>query len=87
MTPHPGDPVGTRVVFRLPFQEARLEILKALTRSVSLAEDVDLEWLAGSTDCFTGADLKALVYNGQLEVLHGSLGTCVLQVRVPTPLL
>ncbi|XP_048849740.1 peroxisome biogenesis factor 1 [Brienomyrus brachyistius] len=61
-----------------PDQEARLEILKALTCSVPLAEDVDLEQLAGSTGCFTGADLKALLYNAQLEALHSSLGTCIL---------
>ncbi|KAJ8334176.1 hypothetical protein SKAU_G00398150 [Synaphobranchus kaupii] len=57
-----------------PDQEARLEILKALTQSVPLAGDVDLEQIAGATDSFTGADLKALLYNAQLEAIHSSLG-------------
>ncbi|KAJ8403121.1 hypothetical protein AAFF_G00360370 [Aldrovandia affinis] len=61
-----------------PDQESRLEILKALTHSVPLAGDVDLEQIAGATDCFTGADLKALLYNAQLEAIHSSLGAGLL---------
>ncbi|XP_064204357.1 peroxisome biogenesis factor 1 isoform X3 [Anguilla rostrata] len=57
-----------------PDQEARLEILKALTQSVPLAGDVDLEQVASATDSFTGADLKALLYNAQLEAVHSCLG-------------
>uniref|UniRef100_A0A672S901 Peroxisomal ATPase PEX1 n=1 Tax=Sinocyclocheilus grahami TaxID=75366 RepID=A0A672S901_SINGR len=52
---------------------ARLEILKALTHSVPLAADVDLEQIAVATELFTGADLKALLYNAQLEAIHSSL--------------
>ncbi|KAL4629882.1 peroxisome biogenesis factor 1 isoform X3 [Arapaima gigas] len=61
-----------------PDQEARLEILQALTRCIPLAVDVDLEQLAGVTDCFTGADLKALLYNAQLEAVHIGLGATLL---------
>lgn len=57
------------------FQEARVEILKALTAGVLLAPDVDLEQLATATEQFTGADLKALLYNAQLEAVHNSIGT------------
>ncbi|KAA0710479.1 Peroxisome biogenesis factor 1 [Triplophysa tibetana] len=57
-----------------PDREARLEILKALTRSVPLAADVDLEQIAVATELFTGADLKALLYNAQLESIHSILG-------------
>ncbi|KAJ8273320.1 hypothetical protein GJAV_G00100240 [Gymnothorax javanicus] len=57
-----------------PDHEARLEILKALTQSVPLAADVDLDQIASATDSFTGADLKALLYNAQLEAIHSSLG-------------
>ncbi|XP_016094903.1 peroxisome biogenesis factor 1-like isoform X2 [Sinocyclocheilus grahami] len=56
-----------------PDREARLEILKALTHSVPLAADVDLEQIAVATELFTGADLKALLYNAQLEAIHSSL--------------
>lgn len=57
------------------FQEARVEILKALSAGIALAADVDLEQLAAATEQFTGADLKALLYNAQLEAVHNSLGS------------
>uniref|UniRef100_A0A673CK92 Peroxisomal ATPase PEX1 n=1 Tax=Sphaeramia orbicularis TaxID=375764 RepID=A0A673CK92_9TELE len=58
-----------------PDLEARVEILKALSTGVPMAADVDLEQLAAVTEQFTGADLKALLYNAQLEAVHSSLGT------------
>ncbi|XP_056254795.1 peroxisome biogenesis factor 1 isoform X3 [Seriola aureovittata] len=58
-----------------PDLESRVEILKALSTGVPLAADVDLEQLAAATEQFTGADLKALLYNAQLEAVHNSLGT------------
>lgn len=57
-----------------PFlQNSRYEILKALSHSLSLANDVDFQDLAAKTERFTGADLKALLYNAQLEAIHTSL--------------
>ncbi|XP_069371970.1 peroxisomal ATPase PEX1 isoform X1 [Paralichthys olivaceus] len=58
-----------------PDLESRVEILRALSSGVPLAADVDLEQLAAVTEQFTGADLKALLYNAQLEAIHNSLGT------------
>ncbi|XP_029298959.1 peroxisomal ATPase PEX1 isoform X2 [Cottoperca gobio] len=58
-----------------PDLEARVEILKALSAGVTLAADVDLELLAAATEQFTGADLKALLYNAQLEAVHNSMGS------------
>uniref|UniRef100_A0A8C5H322 Peroxisomal ATPase PEX1 n=1 Tax=Gouania willdenowi TaxID=441366 RepID=A0A8C5H322_GOUWI len=58
-----------------PDQEARVEILRALSVNVCLAPDVDLEQLAAATERFTGADLKALLYNAQLEAIHILLGS------------
>ncbi|XP_077405262.1 peroxisomal ATPase PEX1 isoform X2 [Vanacampus margaritifer] len=55
-----------------PDKEDRLSILKVLSAGVPLAPDVDLEELATRTDGFTGADLKALLYNAQLEALNDS---------------
>uniref|UniRef100_G3NQT8 Peroxisomal ATPase PEX1 n=1 Tax=Gasterosteus aculeatus aculeatus TaxID=481459 RepID=G3NQT8_GASAC len=52
---------------------SRAEILKALSAGVALAADVDLEQLAAATEQFTGADLKALLYNAQLEAVHNNL--------------
>uniref|UniRef100_A0A8I3ZZR6 Peroxisomal ATPase PEX1 n=1 Tax=Callithrix jacchus TaxID=9483 RepID=A0A8I3ZZR6_CALJA len=56
-----------------PDQVSRLEILSVLSDSLPLADDVDLQHIASVTDSFTGADLKALLYNAQLEALHGRL--------------
>ncbi|XP_076864860.1 peroxisomal ATPase PEX1 isoform X3 [Brachyhypopomus gauderio] len=65
-----------------PDREARKEILKALTHSVPLAADVDLEQIAVATELFTGADLKALLYNAQLEAIHNGLGPSLLPQRL-----
>ncbi|NWS37592.1 PEX1 factor, partial [Probosciger aterrimus] len=58
-----------------PDQNSRYEILKALSHSLSLANDVDFQDLAAKTERFTGADLKALLYNAQLEAIHTNLGS------------
>lgn len=72
----------TDSIFFPPFlQSSRCEILKALSHSLSLASDVDFEYLAAETDQFTGADLKALLYNAQLEAIHNSLGSGLTQVN------
>lgn len=52
---------------------SRLEILTVLSKSLPLADDVDLQHVASVTESFTGADLKALLYNAQLEALQGRL--------------
>ncbi|XP_057683689.1 peroxisome biogenesis factor 1 isoform X1 [Corythoichthys intestinalis] len=62
-----------------PGKEDRLAILKILSTGISLAPDVDLENLAEATHGFTGADLKALLYNAQLETLNSSLDGSMLQ--------
>ncbi|KAM4686207.1 peroxisomal ATPase PEX1 isoform 6-T7 [Amazona ochrocephala] len=58
-----------------PDQNSRYEILKALSHSLSLASDVDFQDLATKTERFTGADLKALLYNAQLEAIHTNIGS------------
>uniref|UniRef100_A0A8B9GL81 Peroxisomal biogenesis factor 1 n=1 Tax=Amazona collaria TaxID=241587 RepID=A0A8B9GL81_9PSIT len=58
-----------------PDQNSRYEILKALSHSLSLASDVDFQDLATKTERFTGADLKALLYNAQLEAVHTNIGS------------
>ena len=52
-----------------------MEILRALSSGMALAADVDLDQLAAATEQFTGADLKALLYNAQLEAVHSSMGS------------
>uniref|UniRef100_A0A4W3J9M4 Peroxisomal ATPase PEX1 n=1 Tax=Callorhinchus milii TaxID=7868 RepID=A0A4W3J9M4_CALMI len=60
-----------------PDQIARLEILKALSQSLPLADDIDFQQLAAMTEYFTGADLKALLYNAQLDAVHSALSSSV----------
>ncbi|XP_038248322.1 peroxisome biogenesis factor 1 isoform X4 [Dermochelys coriacea] len=62
-----------------PDQTSRFEILKVLSHSLPLANDVDFQHLAAKTEHFTGADLKALLYNAQLEAIHASLGSSLPQ--------
>uniref|UniRef100_A0A8C0BL32 Peroxisomal ATPase PEX1 n=1 Tax=Buteo japonicus TaxID=224669 RepID=A0A8C0BL32_9AVES len=62
-----------------PDQNSRYEILNALSHSLSLADDVDFQDLAAKTERFTGADLKALLYNAQLEAIHTNLGSGLTQ--------
>ncbi|CAI5788735.1 peroxisome biogenesis factor 1 isoform X1 [Podarcis lilfordi] len=62
-----------------PDQASRLEILRALSHSLPLAHDVDFQHLAEKTEHFTGADLKALLYNAQLEAVHANFGSTLPQ--------
>ena len=59
----------------LPSLDDRLEILKCLLKHpVRLHTDVSLKELAQRTKHFTGADLKALVYNALVNVSHEIVG-------------
>lgn len=44
---------------------------------------MDFQDLAAKTERFTGADLKALLYNAQLEAIHTNLGSGSTQVNKP----
>ncbi|CAE6412288.1 unnamed protein product [Rhizoctonia solani] len=57
----------------MPAANERREILEAVSRKIALAPDVDLNDIARQTEGFSGADLQALVYNAQLEVVHEEL--------------
>ncbi|XP_053570014.1 peroxisomal ATPase PEX1 isoform X2 [Bombina bombina] len=56
-----------------PEQMSRLEILKGLSQQMLLDVDVNFQQIATMTEHFTGADLKALLYNAQLEAIHAKL--------------
>ena len=53
-----------------PDKRARLEILRIHTRNMPLADDVDLEHLATTTEGYTGADLEALVREAAMIALR-----------------
>ncbi|WP_416902181.1 AAA family ATPase [Micromonospora echinospora] len=56
-----------------PDADARVEILKASSRNVPLADDVDLAGLAESLDGFSAADCAALVREAALAAMRESL--------------
>jgi len=71
----------------LPDHKARLAILKVHTRSMPLADEVDLDSLAATTEGFVGADLEGLCRRAALlairEFLQGeSLQSCPDDFRV-----
>jgi cell division protease FtsH len=55
-----------RLTVNPPDRDGRVEILQIHTRSVPLADDVDLDRLAASTPGMVGADLRNLVNEGAL---------------------
>lgn len=64
----------------LPNLEDRIDIMRALGRTLKLSEEVmsgaegGLEEIARRTEGYSGADLQALVYNAHLEAIHDVLG-------------
>jgi len=56
-----------KITMELPQKMARLQILKVHTRKKPMADDVDLEHLAGRTIGFSGADLENLVNEAALH--------------------
>lgn len=52
-----------------------LQILEAVSRRVELSTSVDLNELADATEGYSGADLQALVYNAQLEIVHETIAS------------
>lgn len=59
----------------VPSAEGRRRILAIQTQKMPLADDVDLDELAGRTERFTGADLEDLVRRAGLVALRKSLAT------------
>lgn len=59
-----------KITLELPQKKARLQILQVHTRKKPLANDVDLESLAGRTIGFSGADLQNLVNEAALHAAN-----------------
>lgn len=57
----------------MPSLEDRADILKAIARKIALADDVNLDAWAQSTEGFSGADLQALLYNAHLEAINEAI--------------
>ncbi|XP_055867831.1 peroxisomal ATPase PEX1-like isoform X2 [Biomphalaria glabrata] len=58
------------ILCEMPNINDRHEILLALSHKMTLGSDVDLLEIAQMCEHFTGADLKALLYNAQLKAIH-----------------
>lgn len=54
----------------IPDKNGRMEIIEIHTRGMPLAEDVDLERIAGMTHGFVGADLEALCREAAMSTLR-----------------
>ncbi|MEM4032158.1 MAG: AAA family ATPase, partial [Zestosphaera sp.] len=68
-----------------PDKRARKAILEVHTRNVPLAEDVNLDELAGVTHGFTGADLAALVKEAAMSALRRFLRSEQIELSKPIP--
>lgn len=47
--------------------------MKAVSRRLTIAPDVVFSEISNRTEGFSGADLQALLYNAQLEVVHSTI--------------
>ncbi|MBW0464686.1 hypothetical protein O181_004401 [Austropuccinia psidii MF-1] len=59
----------------MPNEQERLEILKAVSRTLPLIHNLSFDKVARATEGFTGADLQALVYSAHLEVVNENILT------------
>ncbi len=64
-----------------PDKQARMEILRIHTKDMPLADDVDLEEIAGITEGYSGADLEALVREAALQALREDLNTTQVSMK------
>lgn len=60
------------ILIGAPNEKGRKEILEIHTKNMPLADDVDLEALAGQTNGFVGADLAALAREAALEAIRNT---------------
>ncbi len=68
-----------------PDKRARREILAVHTRNMPLAEDVDLDKIAGMTHGYTGADLAALVKEAAMAALRRFISEGRIDLSQPVP--
>ncbi|KAL0274213.1 UNVERIFIED_CONTAM: hypothetical protein PYX00_006690 [Menopon gallinae] len=57
--------IDKTVYCTLPNEKERSSILRALSKRLKSADDIDLESIASKTDGYTGADLQAILYAAQ----------------------
>ena len=74
----------------MPNVDDRHDILMAVSKPLKMAGDVDFRSTAQATEGYSGADLQAVVYNGQLEAIqevlkaekgHGEKTDVIIEMR------
>lgn len=63
--------LDTHLHCSMPDFDERCRILQCLVKKISLADEINIRVIAAKCENFTGADLRALVYDAQLSALHG----------------
>ncbi|MGQ0536233.1 MAG: CDC48 family AAA ATPase [Methanobacteriota archaeon] len=71
----------------VPSREGRKEILMIHTRSMPVEDDFDIEYLAGNTHGFVGADMAALGKEAAMRALRRYLPEIDLDKPIPTEVL
>ncbi|MHA1111731.1 MAG: CDC48 family AAA ATPase [Promethearchaeota archaeon] len=71
----------------VPDKRGRLEILQIHTRGMPLAEDIDLEYYAGKTHGFVGADLQMIGKEAAMKTLRRILPDLKLEEEIPVEIL
>ncbi len=75
------------IVLRVPDTEGRLEIFQIHTRGMPLADNIDLNELAGITYGFVGADIAALCREAAMSALRKILPEIDLEEEIPKEIL
>lgn len=57
----------------IPNAEDRRDILRACSRKIALAPEVNLDDYVQVTEGYSGADLQALLYNAHLACVHSNI--------------
>lgn len=60
----------------IPDEKTRLEIFKVHTKGKPLASDVDIKFLASSTDGLVGADIEAICRKASMSAIREFIETC-----------
>jgi transitional endoplasmic reticulum ATPase len=73
------------IIFGVPDQKGRLEILKIHTRNMPLGKDIDLKEIARLTHGFVGADIQSLAKEAAMNVLKRNLPSLKIKEKEKIP--
>ena len=73
------------IIFGVPDQKGRLEVLKIHTRNMPLGKDIDLNEIARLTHGFVGADIQSLAKEAAMNVLKRNLPALKIKEKEKIP--